>query len=126
METSDVRESAARVLGELGNQAIDATPDLIIAMQNDSSINLQNEAARALGKISDKRAIPALADNLYKSDRNLAISSAKAIAMITGEIFSDSASDSGYKLNAQGIPFIVIDAKKWWEEKGQLQDWEYK
>lgn len=120
-ENSDVRSAAARVLGELGPLATVAVSDLINAMQSDSSSDVKIDTAISLGKIGDRSAVPALAGNL-EGDYTLAALSAKSISQITGENFPDSNS-SGFRLNEQGVPLIVIAAREWWEEKGQFLDW---
>jgi hypothetical protein len=120
-ENSDVRSAAARVLGELGPSATVAVSDLINVMQSDSSSDVKIDTAISLGNIGDQSAVPALAGNLER-DYNLATLSAKSISQITGENFPDSNS-SGFRLNEQGIPLIVIAAREWWEEKGQFLDW---
>jgi HEAT repeat protein len=121
--SSDVRSNAARVLGELGPIAIRAVPDLIKVMQKDESLNVQIDAARSLGKIGDTRALPALAENLYKNNNDLAIYSAKSISLLSGETFTDSDSLGGYRLNEKGIPLIVIAARQWWENVGKYKNW---
>ena len=47
--------------------------------------------------------------------------SAEAIAKVTGIHFTDSGYKGGYTINNQGIPNIVMDARKWWNNKGQYQ-----
>lgn len=121
---SEVRLNAAKVLGEFGTLADQSVPDLIIVLQRDDAVDVQVEVAMALGKIGNKKAVPPLASNLfgYKSF-NLAIYSAKSISMITGEVFPDSDSRGGYRVNDQGVPLIVIAAQEWWEETGKYLEW---
>lgn len=127
VEDYDVRVAAAIALGRLGSNAQLATQDLIYMLQNDHYIHARDAAATALGYIGKRQAVPYLAlalydDNPYKS-YNVPISSAVSITKITGEKFSDSDSTTGYRLNEDGIPLIVIDARIWWLEIGQFQDW---
>ncbi len=56
-------------------------------------------------------------------DHFLAIDAAESIAKITGEHFRDSGFRGGYFSNKQGVPNIIIDARSWWQEKGQYQNW---
>ncbi len=120
--TSDVRSNAARVLGALGPTGGAGVPDLINALKNDNSINVQIDAANALGHIGDKTAVPVLAQKLYEDNMDLAIYSAKSIAAITGEDFPDARSNGGYRIEG-GVPLLVSAARQWWETTGQYQDW---
>jgi hypothetical protein len=120
--TDEVRSNAARVLEQLGPIANQAVPDLIDVLQNDSSINVQIDAAAALGTIGDKKAVPILAQQLYQEDRFLSIYFAKSIALITAERFPDADSQGGYRVRG-GVPLIVSAARDWWEKIGQYQNW---
>lgn len=120
-ENPAVRSAAARVLGELGPLATAAVFDLITVMQSDSSSDVRIDIAISLGNIGDRGAVPALAGNLEK-DYNFAAFSAKSISQITGENFPDSKS-SGFRLNDEGVPLIVIAAREWWNNTGQFEDW---
>lgn len=127
-EYSIVRRSAAVALGRLGSDAKQAVPMLVSVAQNEKETDqVRRAAVVALGKIGDKSTVPALVDILYEEDlplHILQIISAESIAEITGEKFRDSGEDSyGYATNDDGIPFIVIDAQKWWEEQGRYQEW---
>ena len=123
---SDVRRSAAEALGKLGPEAQEAVPKLIDVLQNEEeTYQIRFSVVISLGKIKDKTAIPVLISLLYKDDRiseELAPISAMSIAQITGEKFEDS-DDYIFYGNEDGTLLIVIDARRWWEEKGQYQDW---
>jgi putative Ca2+/H+ antiporter (TMEM165/GDT1 family) len=126
--SSGVRRSAAYALGRIGPDAYEAVPKLINIVENDDEVpKVRSVAIIALREIGDKTAIPALAALLYKNDwisTDLTPLSAKAIAVITGEPFTDS--DEEYNVficNEEGTPLIVIDARTWWEEKGKYIDW---
>jgi hypothetical protein len=121
---SQIRISSAIQLGNLGPKAIDSVYDLQTVIENDMSINVRQWAARSLGMIGSQSSVPILANTLYVDNAYLTIESAEAIARITGEHFRDSGYAGGYSSNSQGIPNIVIDARKWWQEKGQYQDWD--
>jgi hypothetical protein len=121
-QSLDVRSAAARVLGELGPLASTAASDLIKVMQTDSSSDVRVDIAITLGKINNLSAVPALAGNLEEEDYDLAAFSAQSIARLTGENFPDSDS-TGFRLNEQGIPLIIIVAREWWNDKGQYSDW---
>jgi HEAT repeat protein len=126
-ENFEVRKAAAEVLGKLGPLAESALPDLITVLRNrDEYFHARVAAAESLGKINDPGAVPALADALYyeglSGSDGIAITSAKSIARITGEQFRDVDS-LGYALDENGIPLIVLDARNWWQEVGQFQEW---
>ncbi len=121
--TSDVRENSAKVLGELGTTAKISVPNLIEVMENDNSNNARIEAAIALGKIKDSRAMPALSKILDSKNIHLSISAAKSMSKITGVIFPDSNSTGGYSINNEGKPLIVVAAKKWWTDSGSKMKW---
>jgi len=124
----DVREAAAYALGKLGSKAQKAVPDLIIVIQDDSSYHVRDTAIEALGLIGDSTAIPALATILFEERTTydpwygIPISCADAIATITDERFTDTGKGI-YTLNEDGIPLLVIDAREWWQEEGQYQNW---
>ncbi|MBC7875698.1 MAG: HEAT repeat domain-containing protein [Anaerolineales bacterium] len=127
----DLRAAAIYALGKLGPEAKVAVPDLIEALKNDNYIHNRSDAAIALGEIGDLSSIPALGaclfdnsdDRIERFDYKDPIYCAKSIAKITGEKFTDSDS-TGYRLNENHIPLIVLDARKWWLETGQFQNWE--
>lgn len=125
----DVREAATIALGELGPEAQEAVPDLIMVLQNDSSIHVRNAAIKALGLIGDSMVVPTLAVILFEErtmrDPWKQTRCAEAIATLTGERFTDTGGP-GYTLNTEGIPLLVIDARKWWQEEGQFEDWSTK
>jgi hypothetical protein len=127
----NVRAAAADALGKLGVNAQAATPDLILILETDNTENVRDAAAKAMQKIGEPVAIPALADCLFegvdhfieKHGYNVAISCSNAIAQIVGEKFRDMNSTKGYTLDKDGIPLIVIDARNWWLETGKSQNW---
>jgi len=122
---SDIRRVAAIELGIIGPDASEAVPDLISMLKTDEAYRVRVSAADALGKIGSKEAIPALIDFLYGNQNlsnELNISCAIAIALITGEEFTDVDSHV-YTLNKDGIPLITIDAREWWESTGRHQNW---
>jgi hypothetical protein len=127
---SDIRKAAADVLGKLGPSAGSAVPDLMSVLQNDSSYYARVAAANALGLIDDPRAVPSLVTTLFEEQiyqlHTLEITCAESIAKITGEKFTDVGSKGVYTINDDGIPLIVIDAQKWWQEVGQFADWSNK
>jgi HEAT repeat protein len=117
---SEVREAAAFALGKLGPLAQDAVPHLVIKLRTEVSHHPLRAAARALGEIGSPAAVPALAECLYKDDSRVDSQCAEALAAIVEADFSDM--DAAY-LNQEGVPFIVVAAREWWEETGQYQDW---
>jgi hypothetical protein len=121
---SDVRRAAAIALGELGPDADAAIPDLMHILQTDDAVRVRISAAEALGQIGASTSVPTLASNLDDENTELTIVAAVSISLITGESFPDADSQHGYRLNEEGIPLIVIAARRWWEEEGKLQDWE--
>ncbi len=119
----EVRRISAIALGQLGPEAYVAVPKLSYVLQNESeSYQVRYSSADALGKISDKTSIPALAQCIYLSETGLTAACANAIASITDEEFRDAGSGS-FSLDSDGIPFIVIDARNWWEKEGQYMLW---
>ena len=122
----DVRTAAAYALGKLGPTARLAIPDLTNVLDNNKEYyHARVTTAEALGRIGDPAAIPALAKALFRENTQpyeLAISCAESIAQITNERFTDIGS-LVYTLDEKGVPLIVKDARNWWVEKGQYQDW---
>ena len=86
-----------------------------------SVIGLGTVAGGEYGCISYEWAIALFSEDAYAYD-GLAIECSKSIAKLTGEKFTDFDS-LGYTLDENGVPLIVIDARKWWLETGQFQDW---
>jgi len=70
------------------------------------------EAAIALGKIGDAVAVPALAFALDDEEHNVQIYSAKSIALLTGQKFTDM-NGPGYLLDENKNPILVLKAKEW-------------
>ncbi|MCQ8893859.1 MAG: HEAT repeat domain-containing protein [Methanolinea sp.] len=62
----EVREEAARALGELGDRR---AVDPLIGLLSDENRYVRREAAKSLGRIGDERAIPALISALKDEDR---------------------------------------------------------
>lgn len=128
-EVGDVRASSADALGEIGPKAASAVPMLIGVLQSDEFAHARAEAAEALGKIGDPGAVPALANTLWDQEAQeeysfILIEAAQAIARLTDNSFPDSEpGPHGYRLNEDGIPLIIIAARKWWETEGQYQEW---
>jgi hypothetical protein len=125
-----VQTAAIIALKHLGPKASSAIPDLIDLLHSDKNINVSVYAADALGFVGDRTVIPELAvglfsENPYQSD-DVAISCAKSIARITGEQFTDYDSNGAYTLSENGVPYIVLDAREWWLETGQYEDWSIK
>jgi hypothetical protein len=110
-------------LGQLGPEAYKAVPKLSSVLQNErESYQVRYSSADALGKIGDKSSVPTLAHCLYISEIGLTVACANAIASITNEKFRDTGSAS-FGLDNNGIPFIVIDARNWWEKEGKHMEW---
>jgi HEAT repeat protein len=130
VDDSEVRIAATIALKNLGPNAQSATSDLVWVLHNDKYIHASAEAADALGFIAGRSVIPDLATELFAENPyqsyDIAIPSAKSIARITGERFTDFDSTAGYTLDRDGTPLIVVDARKWWQEIGQYQDWSSK
>lgn len=125
----DVQFVAAQALGRFGPKAKDAVTDLEIVLQDpNSGFEVRETICDSLGEIGDPRSIPILADALYHDDTQsyqIATACANAIAKITHEPFRDASPGNvtGYATDESGVPFLVIDAQKWWEEKGKHQNW---
>jgi hypothetical protein len=122
-----VQESAAIVLGWLGRRAQDTVPDLIdIVESSNTFIGVRAAAAKALGKIEDTSAVPALAKQLNQSSNShytLEIESANSIAKLTNQDFRE-VDEVVHTLSVDDVPWIVIDARSWWENEGQYQRWD--
>lgn len=118
----EVKINAAKVLGELGAPANSAVPNLLAILESDDSIEILIEVTIALGAIGNKSAVPFLAKNLYTSNEQLAVYSAKSISQLTGVSFPD-ANSSGYHKDGNGNLYILLVAKGWWEKEGQYEDW---
>jgi HEAT repeat protein len=122
-DNSDVRRATAIVLGEIGPTANQSVEGLISLLTKDDSTRVRIAAAEALGKLDDRSIVPVLADQLDSSNTELAIVAAKSLALLTGKNFSDVDSQNGYSLDQGGNPYIVIDAKAWWESEGKFLEW---
>jgi hypothetical protein len=77
----DIRQDAARALGELGSEAKDAAPALTEALE-DADAEVRYRALKALSKIgfAEKTAVPALAKRLKDDDRNVRYYAAKMLS----------------------------------------------
>jgi len=128
VDYSEVQVAAIIALGHLGPDAQDAIPGLVDRLHNDGDIHVKSAAATALGFIGDEAIVPDLAAALFEDNPpyDVAISCARSLAIITGEKFTDFDSETGYSIDKDGVPFIVIDARKWWLETGQYHNWSSK
>jgi len=95
-ENSVVRRTAAIVLGEIGPKANQSADRLVSLLNNDDATIVKIAAAEALGKIGDQSVVPNLVNYLNSPDLELAIVSAKSIALLTGQSFTDVDSQNGY------------------------------
>jgi hypothetical protein len=123
-----VQIAAIIAISHLGSSAKSAVPDLVYILHNDPYIHTRDEAASALGFVGDRTVVPELAIALFAKEKPyesdyVAISCSVSIARITGEKFTDFDSKYGYLLDENGVALIVIDARKWWQEEGQFEDW---
>jgi HEAT repeat protein len=134
--SSEVRRSAVIALGRLGPLAQVVVPDLIFVIENDTATGVVLPAIESLGETGDASSVSHLAAALYcesnfyrersyseEGCRVLAIASAESISKLIGEHFVDAGTGI-YILDEDGIPRIVVDARKWWEEEGQFKDWD--
>ncbi len=119
---SDVRKAAASALGSIGPSAQASLPLLVVLLLDDPAIQTRREAASALGKIGNVSAVPALAAALDDADQGVAIACAKSISTLAVQDFPDVDS-TGYTLDEDGNPRIVVAAKEWWQQAGQSQTW---
>lgn len=127
---TDVRESAAYALGKIGADASAAVPTLVSLMHDNSeSVHVRSAAALAIGGIGEITAVPELINTLYvdglfvnSSMRNIAIDAVRSIEHMTDQEFSGR-TGTGYLIGQDGVPIIVLEARKWWEEEGQYLDW---
>lgn len=119
---SDVRRAAVEALGAIGPNATPSVPALIVVLLADIVVQPRRQAAVALGQIGDISAIPALIHGLDDQDMGVSIQCAKAIAVLTGVQFPDLNS-TGYSLDENGIPKIVVAAREWWQKEGVHRIW---
>lgn len=117
----DVQKAAAFALGEIGPDAKSSIPNLSSFMLTDFAHGGE-AAAEALGKIGDKSAIPALVQALDHRYSGVGIEAAESIAILTHQQFTDLGGPA-YILDKDGVPLIILDAKKWWNKEGQYQNW---
>lgn len=126
---TDVRISAIIILGSFGPDASSAVPDLTDILINETTYTVRVQTARSLGQIGSRSAVPSLAETLFENNvhnatnYDLAIEAAVSIAKITDQKFSGGAPQGGYVLDQKGVPLIVLDAREWWEDTGQYQEW---
>ena len=130
VKDSDVRRAAAYVLGKLGQGAVVAVPELQNMLVDAEEIyDVRITVADALGSIGERSSVPVLVQILLDErtleyHRFLVIDCALSISKITGEKFADMDDGiAGYTINEDGIPLVVVDARSWWEQDGQYQNW---
>jgi PBS lyase HEAT-like repeat len=119
----DVQKATAFALGEIGPEAESSIPELSSFMLTDFAHG-GVAAAEALGKIGDKSAIPVLVQALDHRYSGVGIEAAESIAILTGQQFTDFGGPA-YTLDKNGVPLIILEAKKWWNEEGQYQNWSH-
>jgi biotin carboxyl carrier protein len=108
---SGIRCSAAVELGKLAHAA--AVEPLTELLEKDDDLFVRRAAARALGEINDRKAVPALIDALMDSEIYVSLQAAKSLRSITGKEF-------GFKetLTASKRRAVQAKWKKWWKENG--------
>ncbi len=119
--SNDVRIAAAFALGEIGPDAKSSIPELSLFMLTDFAHG-SVAAAKSLGKIGDNSAVPALVQALDHRYWVVGVTAAESIGILTDQQFTDFGG-SGYILDKDGVPLIILDAKKWWIQEGQYENW---
>jgi hypothetical protein len=124
-DNSDVRFAVARALGAIGPAADPAVSILIEMLRSGEYISDRSVAAEALGKIGDTTTVPVLAQALYDPDIGVGQTAAEALAELTGQVFPEYyTTDQGrFGVDTNGISWIVVKAREWWEQKGRHQEW---
>jgi HEAT repeat protein len=128
VKDSDVRRASAYILGKLGRGAVDAVPELQnILIDDEENDDVRITVADALGSIGERGSVPVLVQILLDEQtqqyhRFLVINCALSISKITREKFADMG-DGSYTINKDGVPLVVVDARSWWKQEGQYQDW---
>jgi hypothetical protein len=123
---SEVRAMAAYALGDIGPVAATAVPELVKTLQADGAGHVRTAAAAALGQLDDTSAVPVLAGILYEENAGLSlqIRAAQSLAYLTENTFTDSEpGPQGLSLADDGKPLLLLDARDWWENEGQYQEW---
>jgi hypothetical protein len=127
-EDFEVREATADALGRIGKPAKYALPFLIEAL-DDNNLKVGDRVAWAIGELGDISAVPVLAETLYRGSQGdhyrVARRAAHSIEKLTGITFVEPSYKSDW-MNELGIPFIVVEARTWWEIEGYTQDWHIK
>jgi HEAT repeat protein len=123
--TSEMRIAVAYTLRDIGPSAASAAPELVKMVHTDINKGARAAAAGALGGLGDTSVVPDLAAVLYDADasRSLMIAAARAIAALTSNSFTDSQPGSGVRFTEDGTPFLILEARSWWESEGQYQEW---
>jgi hypothetical protein len=121
-DTSEVRRAAVIALGEIGPIANQSAEKIILLLE-DEAITVRRASAEALGQLDDPSAVPYLAGYLNSSSEMLTIIAAESISFLTENDFTDAGSKRGYSLSPSGEPYIVLDAKEWWENEGKYHEW---
>lgn len=123
----EVRETSAVALGRMSQTAEPAIPELIRVLQQGDLTQVRKAAAWALGEIGHSSAVPYLAGQLYYDDQgeygSLSSASAESAQAIEEILNIDFTDEPEGRLNREGVPFIVIEARKWWETEGQEREW---
>jgi HEAT repeat protein len=106
---SGIRFSAAVELGKLAHNA--AVAPLTVLLAKDEDLFVRRAAARALGEINDRTAIPALIEALMDSEIYVSLQAAKSLRSISGKEF-------GFKetLTASKRRQVQTKWKKWWKD----------
>jgi hypothetical protein len=105
-----VRFSSAIELGKSGRP--EAVPALLPVAKADRDLFVRRAAARSLGDLGDRRAVPVLIELLGDKEFFVAVSANEAIKRITGH-------DCGIKdgLSLEGRKKILDDARTWWKQQ---------
>lgn len=120
-----VSASAARLLGAIGPRAGEAVPHLVAVLHSDAIVHVREAAAEALGAIGDRSAVPDLISTLHNDneDDRVLISVSLGLEEVTGEDFGGKVNGGFYIDELTGLPIIALNAREWWEQEGQYQEW---
>ena len=124
----EAKLGAITFLHGVGEEAAAAVPSLIDNLTNDRQPwQVSASAARLLGAIGPRagEAVPDLISTLHNDneDDRVLISVSLGLEEVTGEDFGGKVNGGFYIDELTGLPIIALNAREWWEQEGQYQEW---